>query len=83
MSAHPEVRKKPVDGSLEELGPADQALRADYLEEQGDVAGAEEARRAAQERLRTPEFNTMVTGSDVRRPRGPSRATGAARCLVV
>ncbi len=60
LSAHPEVRAKLVDGPLEELGPADQMLRAEYLDEQGDVAGAEEARRAAQERLYTPEFNALA-----------------------
>jgi len=60
LSAHPEVRAQLVDGPLEELGPADQVLRAEYLDERGDIAGAEEARRAAQEHLYTPEFNVLM-----------------------
>lgn len=59
LIAHPDVRNRLLDGPAEELEPVDRLLRAEYLEDTGDVAGAEEAGRGAREKLYTPELNDL------------------------
>ena len=59
LIAHPDVRSKLIDGPLEELEPVDRLLRAEYLEDLGDVEGAEEAGRGAREQLYTPELSDL------------------------
>ena len=59
LIAHPDVRSKLIDGPLEELEPVDRLLRAEYLEDLGDVEGAEEAGRGAREQLHTPELSDL------------------------
>ncbi|MFU8795938.1 MAG: methyltransferase domain-containing protein [Dehalococcoidia bacterium] len=59
LSKRPDLRAKLLDGPLDELEPVDRLLRAQYLSERGDVAGAEEAGRGVQEQLYTPELNEL------------------------
>jgi len=59
LSTRPGLRAALVDGPLEDLEPVDRLLRAEYLEDLGDVEGAEEAGRGAREQLYTPELNAL------------------------
>ena len=56
LNTRPELRARLIDTPLDELEPVDRFLRADYLDELGDVAGAEQAGRGAREQLYTPEL---------------------------
>ncbi len=60
LERHPGVCAHLIDGPLDDLEPADQFLRAEYLEEEGDFAGAERARSAAGDHIYTPEMNALV-----------------------
>ncbi len=59
LSTRPGLRAALVDAPLEDLEPVDRLLRAEYLEDLGDVAGAEQAGRGAREQLYTPELNEL------------------------
>lgn len=59
LNTHPDIRSRLIDAPLEELEPVDRFLRAEYLDDLGDVAGAERAGRGAREQLYTPELNEL------------------------
>ncbi len=66
LNANHEIRAQLIDSSLDELDPVDRFLRSEYLEERGDFAGAERARRGTGRHLYTPEMNAVMDACTAR-----------------
>lgn len=56
LREHPDVADRLMDSPVENLGPADQFLRASVLSERGDFEAADEIFKLAQPGLYTPEY---------------------------
>lgn len=60
LNEHPDAKARLIDGPLDDLEPVDRFLRSEYLEDLGDFAGAENARRGTGQHLYTPEMIAVM-----------------------